>query len=110
MYYLLCPFRYQKTESVVKGAAEKTTSILGGLGSGITMKLGQLKNSESFRSLEEKVGSAYENVKVRWHCVVFFVYLAISLLFEEQNVRLPLAVLSLLHLVFALQSYTLHEV
>ncbi|KAJ1531731.1 hypothetical protein ONE63_000394 [Megalurothrips usitatus] len=56
---------YQKTESVVKATAEKTTSILGGLGSGITMKLGQLKNSESFRSLEEKVGSAYENVKVR---------------------------------------------
>lgn len=58
-------FRYQKTESVVKATAEKTTSILGGLGSGITMKLGQLKNSESFRSLEEKMGSAYENVKVR---------------------------------------------
>ncbi|XP_026272213.1 uncharacterized protein LOC113202287 isoform X3 [Frankliniella occidentalis] len=56
---------YQKTESVVKATAEKTTSILGGLGSGITMKLGQLKNSESFRSLEEKVGSAYENVKTK---------------------------------------------
>lgn len=56
---------YQKTESVVKATAEKTTSILGGLGSGITMKLGQLKNSESFRSLEEKMGSAYENVKTK---------------------------------------------
>jgi len=57
-------FRYQKTESVIKPIAEKTTSIFGGIGSGLTNKLGQLKNSESFRSLEEKVGSAFENVKV----------------------------------------------
>lgn len=56
---------YQKTESVIKSTAEKTTSLLGGLGSGITMKLGQLKNSESFRSFEEKVGTAYENVKTK---------------------------------------------
>ncbi|XP_014262645.1 tumor protein D54 isoform X2 [Cimex lectularius] len=56
---------YQKTESVIKATTEKTSSILGGLGSGISYKLGQLKNSESFRSLEEKVGSAYENVKTK---------------------------------------------
>jgi hypothetical protein len=57
-------FRYQKTESVIKTTAEKTTSLLGGFGSTVSTKLGQLKNSESFRSLEERVGSAYENVKV----------------------------------------------
>ncbi|PNF26602.1 hypothetical protein B7P43_G11354 [Cryptotermes secundus] len=56
---------YQKTESVIKTTAEKTTSILGGFGSSVSTKLGQLKNSESFRSLEEKVGSAYENVKTK---------------------------------------------
>lgn len=28
------------------------------------MKLGQMRNSDSFRSLEERVGSAYENMKV----------------------------------------------
>ncbi|XP_022194221.1 tumor protein D54 isoform X1 [Nilaparvata lugens] len=56
---------YQKTESIVKTTAEKTTSLLGGLGSGLTSKLGQLKNSESFRSFEEKMGSAYENVKTK---------------------------------------------
>lgn len=56
---------YQKTESVIKTTAEKTTSLLGGLGSGLTSKIGQLKNSESFRSFEEKVGSAYENVKTK---------------------------------------------
>ncbi|XP_063218876.1 uncharacterized protein LOC134529088 isoform X2 [Bacillus rossius redtenbacheri] len=55
---------YQKTESVIKTTAEKTTTLLGGLGSSVTTKLGQLKNSESFRSLEEQVGSAYENTKV----------------------------------------------
>ncbi|XP_012276877.1 tumor protein D52 isoform X2 [Orussus abietinus] len=56
---------FQKTESVFKTTAEKTTSILGGFGSGISMKLGQMRNSDSFRSLEEKVGSAYENVKTK---------------------------------------------
>lgn len=49
---------------MIKPIAEKTTSLFGGISSGFTSKLGQLKNSESFRSLEEKVGSAYENVKV----------------------------------------------
>lgn len=56
---------FQKTESVFKSTAEKTTSILGGFGSGISTKLGQMRNSNSFRSLEEKVGSAYENVKTK---------------------------------------------
>ncbi|KAF6213529.1 hypothetical protein GE061_011249 [Apolygus lucorum] len=56
---------YQKTESVIKATTEKTTSILGGLGSGITSKIGQLKNSDSFKSFEGVVGSAYENVKTK---------------------------------------------
>ncbi|KAL6424334.1 tumor protein D54 isoform X3 [Cataglyphis hispanica] len=56
---------YQKTESVLKTTAEKTTSILGGFGSGISMKLGQMRNSDSFRSLEERVGSACENIKTK---------------------------------------------
>ena len=61
---ILGSYRFQKTESVFKSTAEKTTSILGGFGSGLSIKLGQMRNSDSFRSLEEKVGSAYENVKV----------------------------------------------
>lgn len=48
----------------MKATAESTRSLIGGLTGGFTQKIGQLKNSESFRSLEEKVGSAYENVKV----------------------------------------------
>jgi len=54
---------YQKTETAIKSTAEKTTSFLGGIGSGLTAKLGAVKNSDTFRSLEEKVGSAYSNVK-----------------------------------------------
>jgi len=49
---------------VIKTTAEKTSTLLGGFGSSVSSKLGQLKNSESFRSFEERVGSAYENVKV----------------------------------------------
>lgn len=56
---------FQKTESVFKTTAEKTSSILGGFGSGLSMKLGQMRNSDSFRSLEERVGSAYENMKTK---------------------------------------------
>uniref|UniRef100_A0A6M2DXB5 Putative tumor protein d52 family n=1 Tax=Xenopsylla cheopis TaxID=163159 RepID=A0A6M2DXB5_XENCH len=56
---------YQKTESVLKSTAEKTTSLLGGLTGGLTSKIGQMRNSESFKSLEEKMGSAYENVKTK---------------------------------------------
>ncbi|KAG8229958.1 hypothetical protein J437_LFUL008531 [Ladona fulva] len=56
---------YQKTESALKATAEKTSHLLGGIGSNLTQKLGQLKNSESFRSFEEKMGSAYENVKTK---------------------------------------------
>ncbi|XP_075974119.1 tumor protein D53 isoform X4 [Anticarsia gemmatalis] len=54
---------YQKTESVIKSTAEKTTSILGGITAGVSSKIGQMRNSESFRSIEERVGTAYENVK-----------------------------------------------
>lgn len=54
---------YQKTNEALKTTAEKTTTFLGGLGSGLTAKLGAVKNSETFRSIEERVGSAYTNVK-----------------------------------------------
>jgi hypothetical protein len=39
--------------------------MLGGLTGGISSKLSQMKNSESFKSFEEKMGSAYENVKTK---------------------------------------------
>lgn len=62
---------FQKTESAIKSTAEKTTSILGGLTSGFTSKLSQMKKSDSYRSIEERVGSAYENVKVK-KVITFF--------------------------------------
>jgi archaellum component FlaC len=52
---------YHKTESVIKTAGEKTSSIF----SGFTNKLSQMKNSESFKSFEERVGGVYENVKTK---------------------------------------------
>ncbi|XP_053964546.1 tumor protein D52 isoform X6 [Anastrepha ludens] len=54
---------FQRTESVLKSTTEKTASVFGSITSGITSKFSQMKNSESMRSIEEKVGSAYENVK-----------------------------------------------
>ncbi|EFA03393.2 Uncharacterized protein F13E6.1-like Protein [Tribolium castaneum] len=44
---------------------QKTTSLIGGITGNITNKIGQMRHSESFRSIEEKVGSAYENVKTK---------------------------------------------
>ena len=55
-------YSYQKTESAFKTTAERTTSLFGGL----TNKISQMKNSESFKSFEEKVGSTLENVKVKF--------------------------------------------
>lgn len=57
-------YSFQKTESAVKTAAEKTSSLFSGITGGFTSKISQMKNSESFKSFEERVGSAYENVKV----------------------------------------------
>ncbi|XP_030374254.1 uncharacterized protein LOC115623837 isoform X3 [Scaptodrosophila lebanonensis] len=57
---------FQRTESVLKSTGEKTASVFGSITSGITSKFSQMKNSESMRSIEEKVGSAYENVKVSY--------------------------------------------
>ncbi|KAF7287128.1 tumor protein D54 isoform X2 [Rhynchophorus ferrugineus] len=57
-----------KVEQVAKAVADaplyqKTTSLIGGITGNISNKLGQMRHSDSFRSFEEKVGTAYENVK-----------------------------------------------
>ncbi|XP_017078258.1 uncharacterized protein LOC108112649 isoform X4 [Drosophila eugracilis] len=57
---------YQRTESVLKSTGEKTASVFGSITSGISSKFSQMKNSESMRSIEASVGSAYENVKVSY--------------------------------------------
>ncbi|XP_034477965.1 tumor protein D52 isoform X6 [Drosophila innubila] len=56
---------FQRTESVLKSTGEKTASVFGSITSGITSKFSQMKNSESMRSIEASVGSAYENVKTK---------------------------------------------
>jgi len=56
---------YQKTESAIKATAEKTTSLFGGIGSAVSNKIGALKNTESFRSMEERVTGAVSNIKTR---------------------------------------------
>lgn len=56
---------YQKTNMALKSASEKTTSALGTLGASVSRKLGDMKNSTTFRSFEERVGSAYSNVRTK---------------------------------------------
>ncbi|XP_022650473.1 tumor protein D52-like isoform X2 [Varroa jacobsoni] len=50
---------YQKTSDVVKVAGEKTSQLFGSIG----RKLGEMKNSPTYRSIEERMGSAYTNVR-----------------------------------------------
>lgn len=63
--HLIVQHSYQKTASAISTTAEKTTSIFGGLTSGLSSRLTQMKKSESYKSLAENVDSAYQNVKVR---------------------------------------------
>ncbi|XP_017837359.1 tumor protein D52 isoform X11 [Drosophila busckii] len=56
---------FQRTESVLKTTGEKTASVFSTITGGITSKLSQMKNSDSMRSIEASVGSAYENVKTK---------------------------------------------
>lgn len=64
-------YSYQKTETAIKTTAGKTTSVLGGITSKMTQKISDMKQSDSFRSFEERVGSAYENVRVSPNLVIF---------------------------------------
>ncbi|KAL5013122.1 hypothetical protein ScPMuIL_007392 [Solemya velum] len=56
---------YQKTSAVMKTATEKTTSAMSAVGGVMTRKMGDLRNSQTFKSVEEKVEHAYANVKAK---------------------------------------------
>ena len=56
---------YQKTSSVVKTASEKTTAAFSTVGSTMSRKLSDVRNSTAFKSMEEKVGGAVANVKAK---------------------------------------------
>ncbi|XP_031344590.1 tumor protein D54 isoform X1 [Photinus pyralis] len=60
----------QKVGQVTKAVTDapiyqKTSSVIGGITGSISNKLGQMRHSDSFKSIEERVGSAYENVKTK---------------------------------------------
>lgn len=55
---------YLTTEFISNYRYQKTSSVIGGITGSISTKIGQMRHSESFKSIEEKVGTAYENVKV----------------------------------------------
>ncbi|WAR18100.1 YZG1-like protein [Mya arenaria] len=52
---------YQKTSEVAKNAVEKTSTVVAGIG----RKLGDLRNSQTFKSVEGKMESAYASVKAK---------------------------------------------
>ncbi|XP_070208777.1 tumor protein D54-like isoform X2 [Littorina saxatilis] len=54
---------YQKTSAVVKTASEKTSSAMASAGAVLSKKLGDIKNSPTFKSMEEKVSTTYTSVK-----------------------------------------------
>ncbi|XP_055997059.1 tumor protein D52-like isoform X7 [Ostrea edulis] len=54
---------YQKTSSAVKTASEKTNETVRNVATSVSKKLGDFRNSGAFKSVEEKVGGAYANVK-----------------------------------------------
>jgi len=56
---------YQKTSEIVKAAGERTTSVFGNLGESIKNRLGEVKNSNTFKSFEERVGSTVYSVKTK---------------------------------------------
>lgn len=56
---------YQKTTAVAKSAAEKTSEVVHGIGTTVSKKLGDIRNSQTFRSVEGKVESAYASVKAK---------------------------------------------
>ncbi|XP_064652439.1 tumor protein D54-like isoform X6 [Lineus longissimus] len=54
---------YQKTNVVLRSATEKTSSALSTAGASVSRKLSDIRNSNKFRSFEERMGSAYSSVK-----------------------------------------------
>ncbi|KAK6959635.1 tumor protein d54, partial [Biomphalaria glabrata] len=54
---------YQKTSAVVKTASEKTTSAINSMGQAVARKLSNVKNSQTFKSFDEKVHTTYATVK-----------------------------------------------
>ncbi|XP_061609573.1 tumor protein D53 isoform X5 [Phyllopteryx taeniolatus] len=56
---------YKRTSETLSSAGQKTTAAFSTLGSAINRKFGDMRNSPSFRSFEEKVESTVTNIKTK---------------------------------------------
>ncbi|XP_070705214.1 tumor protein D53 isoform X5 [Pempheris klunzingeri] len=56
---------YKKTSETLSTAGQKTTAAFSTLGSAITRKFGDMRNSPSFRSFEEKVENTVSSIKTK---------------------------------------------
>uniref|UniRef100_A0A8C4QUX3 Tpd52 like 1 n=1 Tax=Eptatretus burgeri TaxID=7764 RepID=A0A8C4QUX3_EPTBU len=54
---------YKKTQETLSQAGQKTTAALGTVSSAISRKLGDMKNSPTFKSFEERVENTVYNLK-----------------------------------------------
>lgn len=54
---------YKKSSETLTTAGQKTSSAFSNLGTAISRKLGDMRNSPSFRSFEEKVETTVSNIK-----------------------------------------------
>nr|XP_006010134.1 PREDICTED: tumor protein D54 [Latimeria chalumnae] len=53
---------YKKTQETLSQAGQKTSAVLSNVGSTISRKLGDLRNSDTFKSFEGRVGSLKSRV------------------------------------------------
>ncbi|XP_073709193.1 tumor protein D53 isoform X3 [Garra rufa] len=56
---------YKKTSETLSTAGQRTSAAFSNLGSAITRKFGDMRNSPSFKSFEEKVESTVSNIKTK---------------------------------------------
>ncbi|XP_061125603.1 tumor protein D53 isoform X3 [Syngnathus typhle] len=56
---------YKRTSETLSSAGQKTTAAFSTLGSAINRKFGDIRNSPSFRSFEEKVESTVSSIKTK---------------------------------------------
>ncbi|KAK2864269.1 hypothetical protein Q7C36_003423 [Tachysurus vachellii] len=54
---------YKKTSETLNTAGQKTTAAFSNLGTAISRKFGDMRNSQSFKSFEEKVETTVSNIK-----------------------------------------------
>ncbi|KAJ8009007.1 hypothetical protein DPEC_G00084330 [Dallia pectoralis] len=56
---------YKKTSETLSTAGQKTSAAFTTLGTAISRKIGDMRNSQSFKSFEEKMDSTVSNIKTK---------------------------------------------